>query len=718
MGIRTRRAKKHSKTHFVGFSFAGVLGFIALLIIALSLSLGSVVSGWLSDLPDYQSPDSYLVAEPTTVYDANNNEIAAFYIQQRRSVDLDAISDYVKQGTVATEDRRFYQHNGVDPQSILRAVVSQILGGSEGASTITQQLVRNTVLSDEQFEYSLKRKVREAYIAIQIEKEYSKDQILNMYLNTIYYGHRAYGIEAASIVYFNKHANELTLAEAATLVGLPNSPSYLDPTVNPDACKTRRNLVLDRMLEADIISQDEHDAAQAEDLVLNEGTLVESESTYPHFVNYVRQLLLEDFSLDTIMQGGLQVYTTIDPKHQDAAQSAVDAVVAAGGNPNIDGALVSIDNSNGHILAMVGGADYNNPTWGEVNLAVQAKRQPGSSFKIFTVIAALEAGMNPNITLNCGSPMQILPNWLLQNYGNTDYGIRSLTSSIMVSANTGIVQVAQAIGGVDKVIDVAKRMGITSEISQYLPMVIGATSVSVLEMTSAYSTLARGGIKRDAVAITKIEDRNGNVVYEHEDTSERVLSAAVADDATQILEACTQPGGTSYTTTAHLTINQPFGAKTGSTTDGTNFYFAAFTPQVTVCTWLGDPRGNNTVYYQGSVPFTDTTTQRMFYLYCNEALAGLPRGSFPTSDEPRNYKADDTWYLPFTQKAEEEETDEDEESEDEQGDEETEAATKPTTPADPEEPRDSDTGEGDNAGGSGNDGDTAAGDGGETSGDA
>ena len=263
MGVRTRRARKHSRTHIIGFGAMGVLGFIALLGIALCVSMGTLVETWLQDLPDYKSTDAYLVAEHTQVYDANGDLIAEFYLQNRRSVTMDDVSEYVLKGTVDVEDERFYQHNGIDPQGILRAGVASLTGRSEGASTITQQLVRNTVLSDEQFEKSIKRKVREAYIAIEMEKTYTKDQILTMYLNTIYYGHGAYGIEAASLTYFSKNAKDLTLAEAATLIGIPNSPSYYDPTVNPDACKARRNKVLDNMLRLGHITQEEHDAAQA-----------------------------------------------------------------------------------------------------------------------------------------------------------------------------------------------------------------------------------------------------------------------------------------------------------------------------------------------------------------------------------------------------------------------------------------------------------------------
>ncbi|MDD5800016.1 MAG: transglycosylase domain-containing protein, partial [Coriobacteriales bacterium] len=439
MSVRTRRARKHSRTHIVGFGLAGVLGFIALLLIALALSVGALVDSWLQNLPDYTSADAYLVAEPTDVYDANGNTIAEYYLQNRRSVTQDEVSPYVLEGTVDTEDVRFYQHNGVDPQGIARAIVVQFTGGSEGASTITQQLVRNTVLSNEQFEQTLKRKVREAYIAIQMEKMYSKDQILMMYLNTIYYGHSAYGIEAASITYFNKDAKDLTLAEAALLAGLPQSPTYYDPTVNPEAAVTRRNTVLDRMLTAGDITQEEHDEAQAEPLTLNEGTVMDATGTYPYFTDYVKTLLLQDFDQETILKGGLKVYTTIDPDMQAAAEKAVTDRLNSIGNSKLQSALVAVDPSNGYIKAMVGGRDYSS---NQYNMATQAARQPGSSFKTFTLTAALSQGMNPDILLNCNSPQQILSTWRVQNFDNFSYGTVTLRTAIALSSNTGLAQVA------------------------------------------------------------------------------------------------------------------------------------------------------------------------------------------------------------------------------------------------------------------------------------
>lgn len=646
MGIRTRRARAHSKTHFVGFSLAGLLGFIALLSVALAVSLGGVVTTWLEDLPDYTSADAFLVAEPTRVYDADGNEIVAYYLQNRRSVDLDQISDYVIQGTIDTEDKRFYQHNGVDPEGIARAAVGQVFGGGEqgGGSTITQQLVRWTVLSDEQFENSLRRKVREAYIAIQMEKTYTKDQILSMYLNTIYYGNGAYGIEAASITYFNKSATDLTLNEAATLVGIPNSPTYYDPLVNYENCKSRRDLVLSRMLEAGDITQEEYDATVAEEIPLNPGNLTDSDSAYPYFTDYVRNLLLQDFSYDTINQGGLNVYTTIEPAKQQAAEAAVNDRIASANNPELGGALVSIDNSNGHIVAMVGGQNYGNDTengQSQVNLAT-SNRQAGSSFKGIVLVAALNAGMSPTVMIDNPSSLQVTPGWAPHNYGNHDYGVRSLASATAISSNTGYVQVAEAIG-MQAVIDMAATLGIDSPIEPGLASALGASPVTPLEMCEAYSTVASGGIHRNPVAITRIEDRNGNVVYEHEDDAEQVLDSAVAEDATDVLKGVISGSQTGWYVARNFYQNQPVAGKTGTSDRSADLWFCGFTPQYTTVVWCGRPSDNQMAYYRGVEGTTQNLPQPIWCNYMNVILDGVPRAEFPTSDHSAEYKPNDSW---------------------------------------------------------------------------
>lgn len=647
MGIRTRRARTHSRTHFAGFGIAGVFGFIALLCVTLALSLGALVGSWLEDLPDYTSADAYLVAEPTRVYDADGNEIASYYLQNRRSVTLDEISDYVKLGVVDTEDKRFYDHNGVDPQGILRAVVGQLTGSGDagGGSTITQQLVRNTVLSDEQFEQSLKRKVREAYIAIQMEKEYTKDQILNMYLNTIYYGNGAYGIEAASITYFNKHASELTLGEAAVLVGLPNAPSMYDPFQYPEACKERRNLVLQRMLEAGHISQEEYDATCAEEIVVNPGELTDSIGDYPYFTDYVRQLLLQDFSSETVLQGGLKVYTTLDPTKQQIAEQACAEQVGKLDDPGIGAALVSIDNSNGYIVAMVGGQNYGNDEaagQSTYNLAL-AQRQAGSSFKTFTLLAAMLDGMSPTVMLNCSSPMDIGPGWPnLKNYGNNNYGYITLARATELSSNTAYGQVIYAIG-VEKLQETAQLVGIDTPVKPVLASSLGATEVTPLEMCEGYSTIASGGVHRNPVAITRIEDRNGNVVYEHQDSGEQVIDSAVAEDVTEVLEGVFDAGYTTSYVNAYFNANQPVAGKTGTADDASDLWFCGFTPQLTTVVWMGYRQGNDPVLIYGGYAETYETSQPIWTDYMNAVLDGVERAEFPSSDHSATYEPNSSW---------------------------------------------------------------------------
>lgn len=650
MGIRTRRAHKHSKTHVVGFAIAGVFGFLALLAITVAFSLQSLISTWLEDLPDYTSADAYVVAEPTRVYDANGTQIAEYYLQNRRSVTLDEISPYVLEGTVDTEDHRFYEHNGIDTQSIVRAVVVTLGGGHQGASTITQQLVRNTVLSNEQFDQTLRRKVREAYIALQLEKMYTKDEILNMYLNTIYYGHSAYGIEAASVTYFNKSASDLTLAEAALLVGLPQSPSYYDPTINPDAALTRRNTVLDLMLQYGDITQEEHDAAVAEPITLNLGSFSSTEATYPYFCDYVKSLLVEQFDNDTVMQGGLSVYTTIDPTYQDAADTAVQERLASSGNSDLSACLVAVDPDTGYILAMANGTPYGYDTdAGEsvFNIATSATRQNGSSFKIFTLAAAIHAGMSPTVMINNPGTMQVTSSWRLRNYHNESWGLRDLTFTTACSSNTGYVQVAQAIG-IGSVITMAHDLGVDVELPEELSVVLGSVGAPAIQMVEAVSTFAAGGLHRDTVAITRIEDRNGDTIYSHTDNPTRVLTTAEAQAVTEVLETVvdgTWPMSiaTGYYVANNWAVDQPVAGKTGTSDNNEDLWFVGYTPQLAVAVWSGNPNEHVRAYYGGQTATTANTSQPIFVNFCNTVLAGLPREEFPTTTEKVDYKPNSYW---------------------------------------------------------------------------
>ena len=707
MGIRTRRARKHSRTHAVSLTVLGILGFFLIVGVAVCVSLTALVDSWLQDLPDFTEAESYLVAEPTQVYDADGNNIASFYLQNRMSVEMEEVSEYVIEGTVATEDVRFYEHNGVDLQGIARAVVVTLQGGSEGASTITQQLVRNTVLADEQFEKTLKRKVREAYIALQMEKMYSKDQILMMYLNTIYYGHGAYGIEAASITYFNKHASELTLAEAATLAGLPQSPSYLDPFTNPEAAKERRNTVLDRMVSAGYITQEECDAAKAEDLVTNEGESVqEGDGEYPYWTSYIRSILLEDFDTSTVFQGGLQVYTTLDPDCQAAAEAAVEDTIGGDlGNDELDAALVAIDVDTGNILAMVGGRNFSEDQY---NAAVQAKRQVGSSFKAFTLTAAIEQGMDPDILIDCSSPKEITSTWTVQNYANTSYGTITLRQATVCSSNTGYAQVAMEIG-VENVVSMAHLLGIDEELPAYPSITLGTIGIPPLQMAEANATLASGGVHRDTCAITKITDRNGNLVYEHEDNATQVIDPSTAAATTEVLEevVTSSNNGTVVYSNPFIEVDQPCAGKTGTTTDTRDLWFCGYTPQVAVAVWVGY-REEQTITINGSDGHPYLAPCPIFFRYINSTLEGLAREEFPEADDPI-YADNSSWSISKSSSSSSYEYTDEEIEDDEVVEEPTETTTTETTTT-TDTPAATDTG--------GDAGGTTTDTGGDTGGDA
>ncbi|MDD5893207.1 MAG: transglycosylase domain-containing protein, partial [Coriobacteriaceae bacterium] len=406
---RRDRAQRRSVTVMT------VIGAIAGVIIFGVVAAGIVVSSWLSDLPDYSDLESYTESGITTIY-ANDRAtvLGKITLENRIDVDKSEISPYVLEGTVATEDERFYSHSGIDPVGIIRALFVNLNAGgtSEGASTITQQLVRNTVLLDEMTTRSVQRKVREMYIASKVEEQYSKDEILTMYLNVVNYGDGCYGIEAASRDYFGKSAKDLTLSEAALLVGIPQSPNANNPREHYDAALKRRTTVLNRMLSNGYITQEEYDATINDQPKLSSSSAKDDEiaNIAPHFVDYIRQQLEDSgkFSESELSKGGLKVYTTLDVNDQQAANKAVQDGLKYQ-DSGFDGALVSIDPSNGNIVAMVGGKDYGAS---QFNLATQMSRQAGSSFKTFTLLAALQAGVDPDNTyINADSPATIGTNW-------------------------------------------------------------------------------------------------------------------------------------------------------------------------------------------------------------------------------------------------------------------------------------------------------------------
>lgn len=616
MSVRTRKKRAHRKKRQPLSKAMLALVIVLVIFGAGGIAVAAAAAVWLQDLPDYKDSSAFNYAQKTSVY-ANDGTtlLAEFYVENRDPIELSEMSDYVLEGTVATEDERFYEHDGVDMLGIARAIVVNLTGtGREGASTITQQFVRNTVLADEANESTIKRKVREAYISLELEKMFSKDEILQMYLNTINYGQGAYGIETASQLYFSKPAKDLTLPEAATLIGIPQSPTYNNPVDNPENCLARRNLVLDRMLSNNYITQEEHDEAQQTPLTLN---ITREEETngimkYDYFTSYVRDTLLQDYSVNEVFKGGLNVKTTLDPHVQDLAEEAVNRKLNSLPE-NLECALVAIDPDTGFIQAMVGGRDYKT---NEFNLATQAKRQAGSSFKTFTLLAALDEGYSPETNLNCTSKVKI-GNWDVANYGNANYGTRSIESAFAVSSNTGFAELCTEIGP-DKVADMAHKCGIESDLESVPSITLGVEEVSVLEMAQAYATIANGGTLHKANCIEEIKDSSGQVIYHADTRGDKVLNTDLTQAAVEVMEGVVQKG---TGRNAALYNGQPVGGKTGTSEDYRDKWFCGITPQISVAIWIGDRN-------EKSMP-TWVACDSIFGDFVNKLLRGQDKEEFP-----------------------------------------------------------------------------------------
>ena len=595
-----------------------------------------VVDGWAADVPSTIDTEFTNTAKKSVMYAGDGSTVLAeFQLEKREPVESDAVSDLVKKATVDTEDVRFYEHSGVDIQGIARALVNNLAGGDlEGASTITQQLVRNTVLTQEANDISFERKVREAELALDLEKQYSKDEILLMYLNTINYGDGCYGIEAAAQNYFQKHAADLTLAQAATLAGIPQSPTYLNPKTYPDAALARRNLVLDRMLSAGDIDQAEHDAAQAEALGLSPAPDAPEEGiyAYPYFTSYVRQLLLAEnnpygCSYADLFEGGLTIYTSLDPSLQQAAETACANQNARMAN-DLASSIVAVDAKTGQVKALVGGKDYASA---KVNIATGTGgtgRQAGSTFKAFTLAAAIEQGVNPLTRIDCTSPLTKSIDGVEQsfeNFGGADYGIRTIADATNISSNTGYLRLSERIGQ-QSTTDMAKRLGVQSPVGTVYTTTLGTADVTPLDMANAYATLANGGDRHDPVVVTKIVNQNGAVLYEADGASESAVSSEVAAATTNVLRGVFESAdGTAHD--AQLANGQPVAGKTGTSTKFADHWLVGYTPSLSCAAWIGNP--------SGSISTDENMNANALWKdFMDRATAGKAVEQFPSTDAP------------------------------------------------------------------------------------
>lgn len=593
-----RRAKKAKK--------AGPLRrirlFIALcLVVFAGLGFGYIFAAYQS-LPAVGN--NMRPAVSSQVFDSHGRLITTLHSDQNRlPIDINKVPQNLQNAFIAAEDNRFYEHIGIDPIGIFRAIFANLTnrGIAQGGSTITQQLAKNAFLSQEQ---TLKRKIQEAMLALEIEHKYSKKEILEMYMNQIYFGQGAYGIQTAAKTYFNKDVNELTLTQCAMLAGLPKSPNYYSPFNNLNEAKKRKNVVLDQMVKYGYVSAAEAEDAKNQDLGLSKSHQSKEADEYASFIDYVSQQVAKKYGDDALYKEGLKIYTTMDVDKQHAAVRAMrnlpNNYTDENGLTQPQAAIVSIDPKTGHILAMVGGRGQDS-----FNRASMAVRQPGSAFKPFVYLTALQHDMTPDTTMD-DQPVTY-GSWSPKNAGGSYSGTMTLSDALAHSVNTIAVQLADQVG-TKNIIANAKKMGITTLDAKddNLAMALGGLTkgVTPLEMASAYGTFANKGVHVKPTAIVKILDRNGNVLedastLEKEETKTRVMSEREAYEMTTMLEGVIDHGiGTA------AAIGRPAAGKTGTTDDNKDAWFVGYTPDIVTAVWIGDDTGSHSLgeIYGGTIP--------------------------------------------------------------------------------------------------------------------
>jgi penicillin-binding protein 1A len=534
------------------------------------------------------------IGENTFVYAADGSLLGSIPAEKNReSVEAGEMSIWVRKATIAVEDRRFFEHNGVDVEGIARAAVTDIKAGRivEGGSTITQQLVRNLYISNER---TVQRKLKEACLATKLDGAWTKHRVLTTYLNQVYYGNQAYGIEAASQTYFSKSAKRLTLEESALLAGLTQAPSINNPFTTPARALARRNVVLQAMFETGVIGRKRYVAATKTPLNLRPGRLYR-EIREPYFFGYVRDELIREYGPARVRSGGMRVYTTIRPRYQRLAEEAIRDTLDYPTDPAA--ALISISPRTGAIRAMA--AVIPNRPKNQFNLVSQARRQPGSTFKTFVLAAAVEMGVNPDSTYYVSAPFTYKPHpvgscedetwWCVHTYDNSYSGWSSIRSATIRSDNAVYAQLTLDVTP-EKVAQVARKMGIVRSTLSPVPAIgLGSVAVSPLELASAYATIAAGGIYSQPMAIRRVVLANGK-----EDrragwgrpVRRRAISEGGAAIITRILEQNMQSG-----TGTRAAFGRPAAGKTGTNEEHKDAWFAGYTPDLATTVWIGYTKG-------------------------------------------------------------------------------------------------------------------------------
>jgi penicillin-binding protein 1A len=647
--IWARHAPKHApqkklETPKKGFFRRFWWAFVATPALLVLLVLGALVIAYQRvALPQTLPP-----IQSTYLYDRNGHVLAQLHgAVDRTVIPLSDMSTNIQNAVIATEDHGFFSHPAIDPVGILRAAWTNIVRGRtvQGGSTLTEQLVKNVYAGsyvrqpDGSTEYviparTIKEKIREALLAIKLENAYTKDQILEQYLNTVYFGHGAYGIQAAAQTYFGEPASKLSVLQSATLAGVLHAPTLYDPIDHPYDNKFRRDYALDNMVRYGYL--DEATAAKLKAKkccgTVQTDTRLDTPGKSEYFVDYTTRYLLDKYGGAEVYGGGLRVTTSLDLRLQAMAERAIDSNLPQTPT-NPAASLVAIDPTNGQILAMVGGRDFNKS---KVNLATfqgGSGRQAGSSFKMFTLAAAMRAGYSLNATWS--GPTQItIPNpicddanghWLVTNAPDEAAGVFTLEQATWHSVNTVFAQVVSALGPI-RVTQMAHALGIRSHLDPYCSVTLGSVAVNPLEMTNSYATIADNGNRHWATPLVKITD-GGASIGDVRSPGVQVLDANDAELVTKALQGVIT-SGTGYA----ASIGRPAAGKTGTAKDNVDAWFCGYTPQLTTCVWMGWPKAETPLENVMGVPsvYGGTIPAAIWHDFMYAALQGQPVKSFPT----------------------------------------------------------------------------------------
>lgn len=577
-------------------------------------------------------------SQRTDVYARDGSLLAVLHREENRQpVTLDKVPQIVQQAILDVEDDRFFLHRGVDLRSTARALRTNVNAGSvrQGGSTITQQLVKNALLTPER---SVGRKVREAVLAVRLENKLSKEEILERYLNTVYFGNGAYGVQAAAETYFNTDVGNLDEAQSALLAGIIRNPVGYDPVRNPDAARIRRNVAFDRMIANGHLTPER--VEELKDVPIPTAVSTPLPPPDDYFVEEVKQRLLDDTRLgetpqeryNALFKGGLKVHTTLDPKMQQAADAAVKKIIPDTKGRFV-GAMATVEPGTGAVRAMVAGSDFLSERTNLATARGGTGKQPGSSFKPVVLLAALDKGYSPNDTIDGNTPCTLkIPGFApydVENYEGGGGGVMSLTDATINSVNCAYVRLG-AVTGLDNLVKMAGKLGIPeSRLKPYPSISLGAQEVSPLEMASAYAAIANDGVFVAPRFVEKVVDRNGKTIFEGPAEGKRAVSVDHARQATQVLKAVVQRG----TGTRARVPGHEVAGKTGTSQNHENAWFVGYTKQLSTAVWMGSPVGNIAMRSVGGVRVTGGSyPARVFSAFMTAAHEDLPPIKFAAPD--------------------------------------------------------------------------------------